>query len=84
MIYTSRTCGYCHAAKRFLRDVKGVAFREVDVTFDVRARDRLVEETGMTTVPQIFVGSHHVGGYDDLRELDREGGLDALLADVAA
>jgi glutaredoxin 3 len=83
VIYTSRTCGYCHAAKRFLRDVKGVPFREVDVSFDTRARERLVEQTGMTTVPQIFVGSHHVGGYDDMRELDSEGGLDPLLAEVA-
>lgn len=79
-MYTTDWCGYCRAAKRFLEDVKGVTVTEVDLTHDERGRAELARRTGRTTVPQIFVGDVHVGGYTDLRALESEGRLDALLA----
>ena len=82
LIYRTRTCPYCVAAARFLRDVKKVPFEEVDLSSDPVARRALERRTGMTTVPQIFVGDTFVGGYDDMRALDRAGGLDPLLRAV--
>lgn len=77
-IYSTDYCGYCRAAKRFF-DSKGVPYEEIDLSGDDDARDALRTRTGRTTVPQIFVGEVHVGGYDDLRALDQRGGLDPLL-----
>jgi glutaredoxin 3 len=78
-IYTTRYCPYCHAAKRLLTR-KGVRFEEIDVTGNWQGREKMVERAnGRSTVPQIFVGAVHVGGYDDLAALDAEGKLDALL-----
>jgi glutaredoxin 3 len=77
-IYTTDWCGYCRAAKR-LFDSKGVAYQEIDLTDDDAGRDALIARTGRKTVPQIFVGDVHVGGFDDLRALDQRGGLDPLL-----
>jgi len=80
-IYTSPLCGYCHAAKRLLRD-KGVAFAEIDLAREPgRRAEMLARSAGRHTVPQIFVGSVHVGGCDDLYALDRAGRLDALLGE---
>lgn len=79
VMYTATYCGYCRAAKRFLEQSKGVSVREVDLTNDPAARRDLAERTGRTTVPQIFVGDVHVGGYSDLRTWDAEGRLDPLL-----
>ena len=79
-IYTTPTCPYCHAAKRLL-DGKGVAFREIDVSRDPALREAMTKRAnGRRTVPQVFIGGRHVGGSDELHALDREGGLDALLA----
>lgn len=78
-IYTTKTCGYCSAAKRFLKDVKGVDYEEIDVSFDAAKRRWLVETTGQQTVPQIFIGERAIGGYTDMRSLDQRGGLDPLL-----
>lgn len=78
-IYTTTYCGYCSAAKRYLRDVKQLPFTEVDVTHDAAARRWLVQATGQTTVPQIFVGERAIGGYTDLRALDAAGGFDQLV-----
>lgn len=79
-IYTTALCGYCHAAKELLKR-KGVAYNEIDVTFDATARAEMRERAhGRHTVPQIFIGATHVGGCDDLHALDNDGGLDALLA----
>lgn len=78
-VYTTMFCGYCTAAKRFLRERKGVEFEEIDLTSDPDGRARLRAITQRTTVPQIFVGDVHVGGYDDMRALDDRGGLDPLL-----
>jgi len=78
-IYTTRYCGYCSSAKALLTR-KGVTFSEIDVTGDQEGRSRMVERAnGRMTVPQIFIGSTHVGGFDDLYDLDRAGGLDPLL-----
>jgi glutaredoxin 3 len=78
-IYTTRYCPYCHAAKRLLSR-KGVAFTEIDVSGDPQGRSDMVARAhGRMTVPQIFIGSAHVGGYDDLYALDRAGKLDPLL-----
>jgi glutaredoxin 3 len=78
-IYTTRYCPYCIAAKRLLSQ-KGVEFTEIDVSADAKRRGRMVARAnGRMTVPQIFIGSIHVGGCDDLYALDRSGKLDALL-----
>ena len=77
-IYTTPICPYCIRAKRLL-DTKGVPYDEIDVSVDDRARIDLAERTGRRTVPQIFIGEHHVGGSDDLDALERAGKLDVLL-----
>jgi glutaredoxin 3 len=80
VIYSTRYCPYCHSAKALLNR-KGVAFTEIDVTGDRDGRRKMVERAnGRTTVPQIFIGATHVGGCDDLHELDHDGRLDRLLA----
>ncbi len=79
-IYTRSWCGYCHAAKDLLVR-KGVAFLEIDIEAEPGARATMVQRAGgRTSVPQIFVGATHVGGYDDLSALDRQGRFDALVA----
>ncbi|PSJ54943.1 glutaredoxin 3 [Pseudaminobacter soli (ex Li et al. 2025)] len=78
-IYTRAMCGYCSAAKRLL-EKKGVAFQERDVTSAPELRQEMIERSGRFTFPQIFVGSFHVGGCDDLHDLDAQGRLDGLLA----
>jgi glutaredoxin 3 len=79
-IYTSPLCGYCHAAKRLLAD-KGAAYVEHDVARDPSKRQEMMSRAnGRHTVPQIFIGDTHVGGYDDMAALDRNGKLDPLLA----
>ncbi|MEO6015129.1 MAG: glutaredoxin 3 [Devosia sp.] len=78
-IYTTGWCPYCNAAKALLDD-KGVPYEEIDVT-DPDLRMGMVQRAnGRRTVPQIFVGEHHVGGYDDIAALERRGQLDPLLA----
>ena len=78
-IYTTPFCGYCRLAKRLL-DEKGVAFAEIDVSADPALRGAMIERAGgRRTVPQIFVGTTHVGGCDDLYALERGGQLDPLL-----
>jgi glutaredoxin 3 len=79
-IYTSPLCGFCHAAKRLLKQ-KGVEFKEVDVLMHPKRKPEMIKRAGgKRTVPQIFIGAQHVGGCDDLYELDRQGKLDRLLA----
>ena len=77
-IYTTPYCPFCVRAKRLLTQKK-IAYEEIDVSGDDEARDKLTARTGQQTVPQIFIGDHHVGGSDDLYELERKGELDALL-----
>ena len=79
-IYTTRLCGYCQSAKALLTR-KGVTFSEIDVTGDPQGRSKMIRRAnGRMTVPQIFIGATHVGGSDDLYDLDRAGELDPLLA----
>ncbi|SHL11083.1 glutaredoxin 3 [Roseovarius marisflavi] len=79
-IYSSPLCGFCHAAKRLLKQ-KGVNFSEINVLAQpARKSEMLKRANGRHTVPQIFVGDTHVGGYDDLSALERAGKLDSLLA----
>ncbi len=79
VIYTTRVCPYCVAAKRLLGQ-RGIAYKEVDVSTDDAKRAWLVETTGRRTVPQIFIAGESVGGYDDLAALDRSGELTAKVA----
>jgi len=78
-IYTTPYCGYCAMAKRLLDD-KGVRYDEIPVDMDVKRRAEMEQRSGRRTVPQIWIGERHVGGYDDLAALERAGQLDALLA----
>lgn len=78
-IYTTRICPYCVSAKRLLSK-KGASYREIPVdTSDEHYNEMLARSNGQRTVPQIFIGEVHVGGCDDLYELDRQGKLDPLL-----
>ena len=77
-IYTTPDCPYCKAAKALLTG-KGVEFREIDVAHNERAAATMVARSGRKTVPQIFIGATHVGGSDELHDIDRNGRLDALL-----
>ncbi len=80
LIYTTPICGFCHAAKRLLKE-KDVNFQEVDVMADPSRRAEMTRKAnGGRTVPQIFIGETHVGGCDDLYALEQAGKLDALLA----
>jgi len=78
-IYTTRYCPYCIQAKALLKR-KGVEFHEIDVGHERHVRNEMVKRAnGRMTVPQIFIGTTHVGGCDDLYELDQAGKLDPLL-----
>jgi glutaredoxin 3 len=78
-IYTKATCGYCAAAKALLKS-KNVTFDEIPVDGDVTKQEEMTKRAnGGWTVPQIFIGTTHVGGCDDLHSLERAGKLDALL-----
>jgi len=78
-IYTRRYCSYCHFAKGLLSR-KGVAFNEIDVTGNADIRQQMTERAhGRDTLPQIFIGAKHIGGYDELYALEDAGELDTLL-----
>jgi glutaredoxin 3 len=78
-MYTTDWCGYCVRAKALL-DARGLDYDEVDLGDDPAFRARLNELTGGWTVPQIVIGDRHIGGYTELRRLERDGRLDELLA----
>ena len=77
-IYVTGWCPYCDRARRLLKE-KNVDFEEIDVEARPEARAEMMARSGRRTVPQIFIGSTHVGGCDDLYELDAANGLDPLL-----
>lgn len=77
-LYTTAICPYCVAAKNFLKS-RGASYTEVRVDTDPAARSKMMELARRTSVPQIFIGDTHVGGYDELVALDRRGGLKPLL-----
>lgn len=79
VMYSTGWCGYCQRARNLL-ERKGVAFREIRIDEDPQAREVMMQRSNnRRTVPQIFIGERHVGGFDDLSALDRDGKLDALL-----
>lgn len=79
-MYATGVCPYCLMAERLLR-AKGVTdIEKVRIDAEPALRQEMMERTGRRTVPQIYVGDRHVGGYDDLAALDRAGGLEPLLA----
>jgi glutaredoxin 3 len=83
-MYTTASCPYCIQAERLLTR-KGVAdIERVRVDLEPARRMEMMQKTGRRTVPQIYIGEQHVGGFDDLVELDREGELDSLLAGQVA
>jgi glutaredoxin 3 len=77
IMYSTAWCGFC-ARARSLLERKGIAFREIDVD-DAEARAEMVTRSGKRSVPQIFIGPRHVGGFEELYALERSGELDQLL-----
>jgi glutaredoxin 3 len=82
-IYSTAICPFCVAAKNFLKS-KGLAWTEIRIDTDPAAREAMVQNTRRTSVPQIFVGETHVGGYDDMMALHRAGKFEPLLAGEGA
>ena len=82
-IYSTAICPYCVAAKNFLKS-KGLGWTEVRIDMDPAERDAMVAKTRRTSVPQIFVGETHVGGYDDMMALHRAGKFEPLVNGDAA
>ena len=80
-MYTTGVCPYCTMAKRLLQGKGVTAIEELRVDTSPALRETMMKTTGRRTVPQIYVGETHVGGFDDLAALERAGGLDPLLQD---
>ena len=79
-IYSKGTCPYCARAKRLLEE-KGASYDEYEISYDPDKRAEMIQRAnGRSTVPQIFIDGRHVGGSDDLAELERRGQLDPMLA----
>jgi glutaredoxin 3 len=80
VMYSTAVCPFCLMAERLLKS-KGIeTIEKIRVDLEPQRRQEMMDRTGRRTVPQIYVGERHIGGYDDLSALDRAGGLDALLA----
>ena len=79
-MYCTAVCPYCTMAERLLLN-KNVTVNKIRVDLDPSLREEMMARTGRRTVPQVYVGQTHVGGFDDLSALDKRGGLDVLLAD---
>lgn len=80
-LYVTDWCPYCQRAKNLLTQ-KNLVFSEINVDDDAKFREQMIARSGRRTVPQIFVGDRHVGGCDDLFELDRSGALDRLIQGI--
>lgn len=79
IIYTTPICPYCAQAKKLL-DKKGVSYKEIDISQDAQLREEMMTKSGgRRTVPQIFINNQHIGGCDDLYNLEQKGNLDSLL-----
>jgi len=78
-IYSKNYCPFCRRAIELLK-IKGVTYKVIDVTDDNHLEGEMLQRSGRSTVPQIFIGPRHIGGCDDLFELDEQGNLDLLLA----
>ena len=81
VMYATGWCPYCQRARALLTS-KGVAFTEIDVEAVDGARAEMRERSGRTSVPQIFIGDRHIGGFDDTKALDDRGELDPLLTEL--
>ena len=79
-MYSTGVCPYCIQAERLLTSKGVVTIEKIRVDLEPEQRVAMMEKTGRRTVPQIYIGDTHVGGFDDLSALDRAGGLDTLLA----
>lgn len=84
IMYSTRTCPFCARAEQLLARKPNVRLTKILIDVDSAEREHMIARTGRRSVPQIFLGLHHVGGYDDLVALDRAGTLDALLAEAVA
>ena len=82
-MYSTAVCPYCVRAEQLLKQRGVEAIDKIRIDLDAGLRDDMIARTGRRTVPQIFIGDTHVGGCDDLHELDDKGGLDPLLQSVA-
>jgi glutaredoxin 3 len=82
-VYSSPFCGYCGAAKRLLEH-KGIEYVEIDVLLHPSKRAEMIARSGRQTVPQIFIGDRHIGGFDELHALDKRGELDKVLGESHA
>ena len=78
VMYSTSWCPYCARARSLLTR-KGVSFLDIDIEAQPEQREQMIRRSGRHTVPQIFIGERHIGGSDDLDELDSAGGLDPLL-----
>lgn len=79
LMYTSAYCPYCMNAERLLQSKGVTEIEKIRIDLQPELRESMIEKTGRRTVPQIYIGDTHVGGFDDLRALDLAGGLDPLL-----
>jgi glutaredoxin 3 len=80
LMYATGVCPYCQMAEKLLRSKGVTEIEKVRVDLEPERRDEMIARTGRRTVPQIYIGDRHVGGFDDLAALDRAGHLDPLLA----
>ena len=80
VMYSTAVCPYCQRAEMLLKQRGVTEIEKIRIDLDPAQRDLMIEKTGRRTVPQIFIGDRHVGGFDDLAALDRAGGLVPLLA----
>jgi len=78
-LYTTDTCPYCRSAKSLLAS-KGVTMQEINIQREPGKLEEMLSRSGRRSVPQIFIGDMHIGGFDDLAKLDRQGGLMSMLA----
>jgi glutaredoxin 3 len=80
-MYTQEWCGYCRRAKSLL-DRKNLAFREISLDEDPKVREEMIHRSGRRTVPQIFIGDRHIGGFAELDALERDGSLDRIIEEL--
>ena len=78
VMYSTAWCPYCAGARNLLNKI-GVEFTELDISGNAKLRDEMLSRSGKTSVPQIFIGEQHIGGFDELSALDKAGKLDELL-----
>ncbi len=79
-LYLTGVCPFCHQAERLLKSKGVTEIDKIRVDLDPVKREEMMNKTGRRTVPQIYIGDKHVGGFDDLSALDKAGGLAPLLA----